>query len=201
MDTKKLFPGEHAVRLRVVGEDPVPGALHKLQDAKNVPVGTQRAATGHPLAFELEVRGKVTVGCVRWLGDQVRREGPVRRFVYVAIGTQAGDVAFPWGRRMKIDLHAISAALVAAAVRGKVLEVVVTGTGVDGTPACATGKPQLAWHAGLRVYRGSLASQSWRGARYRSTSKSRRIEVCGFQSMIRARGYRSLPAPISISAM
>jgi hypothetical protein len=44
-------------------------------------------------------------------------------------------------------MHTIGAQLVAAAVRGKVLEVVVSGTGADGTPACATVKPKRAWRA------------------------------------------------------
>lgn len=48
---------------------------------------------------------------------------------------------------MKIDVHTIGAELVAAAARGKVLEVFVAGTGTDGTPACATVKPARAWRA------------------------------------------------------
>ena len=125
----------------------MPGVLHSLQDAKNVPLGAQRAVAGKPLAFEFETRAKVNDDGVRWLGEHVRREGRERRFVYVAIGTQAGDAASPWSRRMKIDVHTIGAELVAAAVCGKVLEVVVSGTGADGTPACATVKPKRTWRA------------------------------------------------------
>jgi hypothetical protein len=147
MATKKVPTGEHAVRLRIVIEDPVPGVLHSLQDAKNVPVTPQRAVEGQPLVFEFEVRAKLTDVGVRWLGDHVRREGPERRFVYVAIGKSAGDAVSPWERRMKIDVHTIRAELVAAAVRGKVLEVVVAGTGANGTPACATVNPRRAWRA------------------------------------------------------
>lgn len=76
MDTKKPSLGEHAVRLRIVVEAPVPGVLHSLQDAKNVPVGAQRAAAGQPLVFEFEGRAKVTDDGVRWLGEHIRREGP-----------------------------------------------------------------------------------------------------------------------------
>ena len=50
-------------------------------------------------------------------------------------------------RLLKIDVHTIGKELVAAAARGKVLEVVVAGTGADGTPACATVKPTRAWQA------------------------------------------------------
>jgi hypothetical protein len=147
MATKKLPEGEHAVRLCIVVEDPVPGDMHSLQDAKNVPVDAQRASKGEPLTFEFDVRAKLTDDGVRWLGEHIRREGPERRFVYIAIGTQAGDVSSPWSRRMKIDVHTIGAELVAAGARGHVLEVVVAGTGADGSPGCATVKPSRAWRA------------------------------------------------------
>jgi hypothetical protein len=147
MATKKVPPGKHAVRLRIVIEEPVPGVLHSLQVAKNAPVSAQRAVAGQPLAIEFEVRAMVTDDGVRWLGEHIRREGPERRFVYVAIGKSAGDAVSPCERRMKIDVHTIGAELVAAAVRGKVLEVVLAGTGADGTPACATVMPKRTWRA------------------------------------------------------
>lgn len=147
MATKKPLTGEHAVRLRIVIEDPVPGVLHSLQDRKNVPLDAQRAAEHEPLAFAIEVRAKVTDDGIRWLGEHIRREGPERRFVYIAIGKLAGDAASPWERRMKIDVHTIGTEHVAAAARGKVVEVVVSGRGADGAPACATVRPTRAWRA------------------------------------------------------
>ena len=147
MATKKLSPGEHAVRLRIVVEGPVAGVMYSLQGKENRPVGAVRAVGGEPLVLELEVRASVTEEGVRWLGEHVRREGAERRFVYVAVGTQAGDGSSPWSRRMKVDVHTIGAELVQSATRGKVLEVRVAGTGADGTPACATVKPTQAWVA------------------------------------------------------
>lgn len=70
--------GEHAVRLRIVIEDAVPGVVHSLQDAKSVPMGAQRAVVGQPLVFEFAVRAKATDDGVRLLGEHVRREGPER---------------------------------------------------------------------------------------------------------------------------
>lgn len=131
------------LRLRVVVEDPVAGVLHSLQDPRNHPIAAQRS-TGAPLVFEFAVR--VAAG-PRFLGAQVRREGPTRRFVYVAVGKPAGDAASCWERRMKIDIHTIAQPLIDQAVAGKVLEVVVAGAGKDGTPACATVTPKRAWRA------------------------------------------------------
>jgi len=74
----------------------------------------------------------------RFYGEQVRSQGPERRFVYIAIGQQAGDGASCWNRRMKIDIHDIAPALLEKGMKGKVLEGSVQGTGSDGTPACAS---------------------------------------------------------------
>ena len=52
----------------------------------------------------------------KFFGDQVRREGPDRRFVYIRIGPAAGDLASPWSRRMKIDLHDIDPVLLDQAI-------------------------------------------------------------------------------------
>jgi hypothetical protein len=112
--------------------------LHSLQAKDDHPLDPKRSTSGEPLAFDLQIR--VAPG-PRFLGDQVRREGPERRFVYVRVGQAAGDPASPWSRRMKIDIHDVDPALLEQAARGGVLEGTVDGTGKDGTPACATVRP------------------------------------------------------------
>lgn len=127
------------VRMRIVIERPVIGVMHSLQAGNEAVLDPQYSATGEPLAFDFSVR--VGPG-PKFFGEQVRREGPTRRFVYIRIGQSAGDAASPWSRRMKIDIHDIDADLLDRAAReGRVLETSVTGTGPDGTPACATLRP------------------------------------------------------------
>jgi hypothetical protein len=58
----------------------------------------------------------------------VRREGPERRFVYIAVGVQAGQHS-TWSRRMKIDVHTIAKAMIDEALKGMILEAVINGTG------------------------------------------------------------------------
>ncbi|MEO7815010.1 MAG: DUF5990 family protein [Sphingomicrobium sp.] len=123
------------IRLRIVIERPVPGVLHSLQSGDSLPLDPKRSLTGEPIAFELEIR--VAPG-PKFFGEQVRREGPVRRFVYVRIGQAAGDHASPWSRRMKIDIHDLDQSLLDRAVNGGTIQLIVNGTGKDGTPACAT---------------------------------------------------------------
>lgn len=128
-------PGQTEIRMRLLVETPVPGVLHSLQDKKSRPVDARVSAAGEALAFDFPVR--IGPG-PKYYGEQVRSEGPVRRFVYIAVGGQAGAHSSPWSRRMKIDIHDVPQALLDAALEGRRLTGTVDGTGPDGTPACAT---------------------------------------------------------------
>ena len=125
------------VTLRLIIDDPVPGVRYSLQK-DDMPFEPRTAGDG-PLAFELPVTlhpdGRMT-------GPFVRREGPQRRFVYIRIGTSAGDHASAWSRRAKVDIHTIPAALL---VPGARLEVPLPGPARDGSPACATVRPVREW--------------------------------------------------------
>lgn len=134
-------PAQTEIRMRLVVEDPVPGVLHSLQDKKGAPVDAQRATAGESIRFDFPIR--IAPG-PKFYGEQVRSEGPERRFVYIAVGKQAGDHASCWARRMKIDIHTIAQALLDAAAAGSHLEGVVVGTAGDGSPACAT-VPVKSW--------------------------------------------------------
>jgi len=131
-----------AITLRLTLADPVPGVRYSLQkdDAPFEPV----TAGDAPLSFDVPVRLSADN---RFLGPFVRREGPARRFVYIRIGTSAGDHASCWSRRAKIDIHDIPAGLLDQARAGRTLEVVLPGRGKDGSPACATVRPLEPWRA------------------------------------------------------
>ena len=127
------------IKLRIVIENPVDGVWHSLQSKDDHPLDPQRAA-GEALTFEFPIR--VAPG-PKFFGDQVRREGPTRRFVYIRVGQSAGDHSSPWSRRMKIDIADLDQDLLDAAIaRDSMIEIVVNGTAKDGSPACATG-PRL----------------------------------------------------------
>ncbi|MBX3575121.1 MAG: hypothetical protein KF694_22470 [Mesorhizobium sp.] len=125
--------------LRVVIEQPVIGVLYSLQSKDESPLDPKSSREGEPLIFDFPVR--IGPG-PKFFGDQVRREGPVRRFVYIRIGQLAGDPSSPWSRRMKIDIHDIGSDLLDLAANGRgVIETRVIGTDKDGTPTCATVRP------------------------------------------------------------
>jgi hypothetical protein len=64
------------------------------------------------------------------------------RFVYLDIGTLAGQHDSPWSRRLKVPLSGITTTLLRRASSGgcPALEARVPGTGRDGTPSCASVK-------------------------------------------------------------
>nr|WP_047167483.1 DUF5990 family protein [Sphingomonas sp. Y57] len=127
------------VSLRIVIERPVIGVLHSLQGKDDLPLDPKASIGGEALVFDVPIH--VAPG-PKFFGEQVRREGPVRRFIYIRVGQLAGDPASPWSRRIKIDIHDIENALLDCAMKGDaVIETTIDGTGADGTPACATVRP------------------------------------------------------------
>jgi hypothetical protein len=126
------------IRARVTIEHPVPGVLHSLQSKDRHPLDPKCSAAGEALSFDFPLR--IGPG-PKYFGAQVQREGPERRFVYIRVGTAAGEHGSLWSRRMKIDIHDTDPALLDKAVQGGMLIFTVDGTAKDGSPACATVRP------------------------------------------------------------
>lgn len=127
------------INMRIIIKRPVIGVLHSLQAKDESPLDPKCSREGEALLFDFQVRMEAGP---KFFGDQVRREGPLRRFVYIRVGQLAGDPSSPWSRRMKIDIHDIGNDLLDRAARGGgVIETTVIGTDKDGTPTCATVRP------------------------------------------------------------
>lgn len=129
--------------LRLTIADPVSGVTYSLQDQKSVPVGPV-VATSEPLSFDVPVKlsddGRLT-------GPFVRREGSTRRFVYIAVGAQAGEGVMHIARRAKIDVHDIPADLLDQARSGAVAGVTLPGRAKDG--GLASAPPSVRCRPGL----------------------------------------------------
>jgi hypothetical protein len=127
------------INFRIIIDQPVVGVFHSLQAKDDLPLDPKCSQDGEPLIFDFPVR--VGPG-PKFFGDQVRREGPERRFVYIRVGQLAGDPSSPWSRRIKVDIHEIDQKLLdRAAGSDGVVEMVIIGTAKDGTPTCATARP------------------------------------------------------------
>jgi hypothetical protein len=131
--------------LRIIIEKPPPGvdfALQKGSGSVYETVQKQRSA-GKDLVFEFQptIKEGASGSTPALRGPFVQR--PARqRFVYVDIGTYAGQAGSCWSRRLKIPLDGIATSIIAA---GGVLEARVPGTGRDGGPNCATVQDFEGW--------------------------------------------------------
>ena len=124
--------------LRVVLASPPAGVDFGLQKGKGIPYETiqKQRSTGKDLSFEFTVGLKVGPDFTGPLVHGPRDE----RFIYIDIGTAAGQHGSCWSRRLKIPLRGITTDMT-----NRLLEARVPGTAKDGGPNCATVKPFDGW--------------------------------------------------------
>ena len=139
---------ERELTFRIILEAPPPGVDFGLQEGRGndyQTVQTQRSKTSD-LIFTFTARAKQNnSGEPVFLGAFT--QGPADgRFIYLDIGTYAGQKETQWSRRLKIPLRGISWELVEqAGGSARLLEARVQGTGRDGGPTCGTIKPFNGW--------------------------------------------------------
>ncbi|MBC7934939.1 MAG: hypothetical protein H7Y86_06230 [Rhizobacter sp.] len=141
--------------LRIVLENPPAGVdfgLQKGSGNKYETIQIQRSRDKN-LTFEFPVTARLNKdGLPNFLGVFV--QGPVhQRFIYIDIGTYAGQKDTLWSRRLKIPLTGISLPAIKelSTDSNKILEAKVPGTGKDNGPNCATVKPFTGWHISDRM--------------------------------------------------
>jgi hypothetical protein len=144
----KIQRMEQELKFRIVLETPPPGVDFGLQKGGGRDyevVQKQRSKTGD-LHFDFSARVKEGKdGSPVFLGPFVQGP-PHERFVYLDIGTCAGQTDTPWSRRLKVPLRGLTWDVVNKALGGsKTLEARVPGTARDGSPTCATVKPFAGW--------------------------------------------------------
>ncbi len=89
---------------------------------------------------------KAKNGAIDFAGDCIH--GIVEeRFIYINIGTSAGQWDSIWTRRLKVPLRNITEEMLAKTSENDLfyLETKVPAIGKDGTPNCATVKPFNGW--------------------------------------------------------
>jgi len=142
---RRLHCMARELTLRIIIEQPPPGVDFGLQKGSGSVYETvqKQRSQGKDLVFEFQpsIRDGVSDSMAALGGPFV--QGPRRqRFVYVDIGTYAGQTDSCWSRRLKVPLDGIPPKFIAA---GGVLEVRVAGTGRDGGPSCATVRDFEGW--------------------------------------------------------
>ena len=137
--------------LRIVLQQPPAGVDFALQKGRGSAYETvqKQRSKGEDLEFNFSVTvrtGKEDLP--DFAGPFV--QGPSGdRFVYLDIGTYAGQTNTSWTRRLKIPLGGITWDIVNA---GAVLLALIPGTGTDGGPSCAyawrKSNPSWQWEVG-----------------------------------------------------
>ena len=124
------------ISLRILLRKPTPGVDFGLQKGRGSSYETiqKQRSTGKDLRFELPVTVKTDKdGNPDFFGPFV--PGPRGdRYLYIGIGTYAGQSNTCWSRRLKIPLSRITADLIDS---NNTLVADIPGTASDGGPSCA----------------------------------------------------------------
>jgi Family of unknown function (DUF5990) len=136
---------ENELTLRIILEKAPAGVDFGLQKGRGRDyevIQTQRSGKKElSFEFKVTVKGTGQSAAPTLLGPFVQGP-PTERFVYLDIGTYAGQADTPWSRRLKIPLKGITWAMIDSQ---SVLETRIPGTGRDGGPTCGTVKPFAGW--------------------------------------------------------
>lgn len=140
---------ETEINLRIILESPPAGIDFALQKGggKNYQTVQTQQSDGGDLTFEFPIRVKLEESKTPNFLGQFAQGTRDERFVYIDIGTCAGQLNTPWTRRLKVPLKSITSKMIAEikSCENQILETRVPGTGRDGGPNCATVKPFAGW--------------------------------------------------------
>ena len=139
---------KNEINFRIILQKPPAEIDYGLQmgHANKYEVVQRQRATGVDLNFEFTIQTKPGKdSAVDFSGLFV--QGPVGgRFIYINIGSFAGQINTTWNRRLKIPLINITQSQIDEVLKIQgVLETTVPGIGKDGGPNCATVKPFSGW--------------------------------------------------------
>ncbi|HYW31000.1 MAG TPA: DUF5990 family protein [Gemmatimonas sp.] len=127
------------VTLRLIIRNPVPGVALRVQRGRDGLLAPA-SVTADAVTFEFSLEVKPGAdGSASLRGLEVQGP-PSARFVYVTVGTRAGQFDSPWDRRAKVPLNGIGPAHFAALSQrpGTMFVATIEGRSRDGGPACAS---------------------------------------------------------------
>jgi uncharacterized protein DUF5990 len=141
---------ESEITLHIILIKPTPGVVFGLQkvSGNNYETVQKQIPTSNDLSFQFTIKVKgdrLKEKLPKFSGSYV--QGPTNnKFVYIDIGTYAGQTDSIWSRRLKIPLTGITWKDIDSLSGNSMLQTNVPGTGKDGGPNCATVKPFEGWH-------------------------------------------------------
>jgi hypothetical protein len=140
---------ERDLTLRIILEHPPAGVDFGLQKGKGSKYETVQIQQAGPTYIKFEcsvILRNNSKSSPDFFGEFVQGP-PDGRFIYLDIGTYAGQKNTDFSRRLKIPLHTIDKETINHLLMNKdvLLEAKVAGTGKDGGPNCGTVKPFYGW--------------------------------------------------------
>jgi hypothetical protein len=140
---------KNTLPFRIIMTDPPAGVDYGIQEGSGSVFTTieKQRSTGKSLIFDFEIRiGESNDDLPRFLGKVVQGT-PGNRFVYIDIGTYAGQQDSVWNRRLKIPLIGISKQMIDKVLSDPhwIFETTVPGVAKDKGPNCGTVKPFEGW--------------------------------------------------------
>ena len=135
------------VSLKIALQNPIDGVLYGLQKGKGADYETIQAqlGKGQDLTFNFVVQLKETNASVPTLGGPFVQGNPGNRFVYIDIGTYAGQIGAPWSGRLKVPLPEADFQRTNSIDDGHCWSCTVPGRTDDNKPIFATVKPFDGW--------------------------------------------------------
>jgi len=146
---------ESEITLQIILIKPTPEVVFGLQkgSGSNYETVQKQIPVSNDLSFKFTIKVK---------GDRSKEKLPKfsgsfvqghadNKFVYIDIGTYAGQSDTIWSRRLKIPLTGITWKDIDSLSGNSMLQASVPGTGRDGGPNCATVKPFGGWHLEPRL--------------------------------------------------
>lgn len=137
------------INLQIILDNPPVGVDYGVQQGSGtnyVSVQKQRSQ-GENLHFAVALTLKSLLDEFPVFTGPFAQGPPKERFVYLNIGTSAGQWDSVWSRRMKIPLKDITSEMIRQVLTDAqaVLEITVPGTAKDGSPTCASVKALEGW--------------------------------------------------------
>lgn len=136
--------------LRIILEKPTTGVVYGIQKGKgsNYETVLKQMSDSCDLHFEFPIKVKFDEDNKPVFFGPFTQGPPKERFIYIDIGTYAGQKNTGWSRRLKIPLKSISRHIIEKFPPGNVLLAKIPGSGgKDGGPTCGTIKPFDGWKA------------------------------------------------------
>lgn len=136
------------ISLKIIIEKPLPGILYGLQKGSGSSYVTEQAQLSgdQNLVFELALPVPVNKGGRLVFSGPFAQGSPKDRFLYIGLGSYAGQKDGVHHGRLKVPLPEVTEDLLADLERSKVLMVRFPGTDPkNDRPKMATVKPEEGW--------------------------------------------------------